>query len=517
MPQQTKYFAVEAFASAAITGKISDLCNSGSPVNLLSYVQTNSGVWSGPGISGTSFNPATAGAGNFVLTYNTSSSPSGLCPDQGTVAVTVYSLAAPAITPIARLCNNASPEQLKVSPVGGIFGGANNTAVSLKGLFNPAYAVIGNNVVNYSITSGPCVAYAQATIAIEKFVSADISGQPKGVYCQTIEEPINLNSFAMNQGGTWKTTPGTPGLNGSMFNPNIAPLGSNTFTYFTNSLPTATLCPDSKTLSLMVGQIPTVTPKTNTTSGCAPFEFVFNIPDVDKGTASWVFGDGSDAKVNLTTSHVYTTPGTYTATLSYVSKEGCPAPAINISSLTVFEAPAPDFSVPEEVFISDPQVQFTNLTASLNSNKYLWKIKGLYSNTEVNPLVMFPKIGRYNITLVAESGDKGCKAEITKPLDVKNDFNVFIPSSFSPNFDGLNDIFIPVFSSYGLDAKSFEMEVFDRWGHSLFRSKDTNKGWDGSVNNKGEVLKEEVYVYKIKYKDLDGNLYNKVGHVSLLK
>ena len=66
--------------------------------------------------------------------------------------------------------------------------------------------------------------------------------------------------------------------------------------------------------------------------------------------------------------------------------------------------------------------------------------------------------------------------------------------------------------------KSFEMEIFDRWGHSLYHTKDaTSKGWDGSIQNKGEPLKEEVYVYRVKYKDSDGNAYTKMGHISLVK
>jgi gliding motility-associated-like protein len=100
---------------------------------------------------------------------------------------------------------------------------------------------------------------------------------------------------------------------------------------------------------------------------------------------------------------------------------------------------------------------------------------------------------------------------------VKNNFNIYIPTSFSPNFDGLNDEFKPVFSEYGLDNRFYEMEIFDRWGHSLFRTKDPVKGWDGSMQNKGEPLKEEVYVYRIKYKDLDGNAYTKMGHLSLIR
>jgi gliding motility-associated-like protein len=61
------------------------------------------------------------------------------------------------------------------------------------------------------------------------------------------------------------------------------------------------------------------------------------------------------------------------------------------------------------------------------------------------------------------------------------------------------------------------MEIFDRWGHSLYRTKDIKKGWDGSIQNKGEPLKEEVYIYRIKYKDMEGNSYTKMGHLSLLK
>jgi gliding motility-associated-like protein len=513
--QQTKFISVEAFQSAAISGNIGDMCNTGSPVNLVPFTQSSQGVWSGPGISGTSFNPASAGAGNFVLTYNTASQPSGLCPDQSTVSVNVFSLAAPAITPLKHMCNSAQPVQIQVSPVGGLFGGGNNMAVSSKGLFSPASAIIGDNIINYSITSGPCVAYGQTTVVVEKFISADFAKYPKSVYCQTIDEPVNMNSFVQNSGGTWSG----PGMTGHMFDPNKANVGNNNvIIYSTHSMPTATLCPDTASVRIRVGDIPVVSAKSNILSGCAPLEVVLNVPDNDHGTARWVFGDGSEPSDDMVASHIYTSPGTYTATLSYTSKWGCPAKPITVNpSFTVNELPSPDFSAPEEVLISDPQVQFTNLTAAINSNRYSWKIEGLYQiNNEVNPSVVFPRIGRYNVTLTAQT-PAGCTAEITKPVEIRNDFNIFIPSSFTPNDDNLNDVFMPVFSTYGLDAKSFEMEIFDRWGHSLFRTKDINKGWDGTVNGKGERVKEETYVYKIKYKDMDGNLYNKIGHLSLIR
>jgi gliding motility-associated-like protein len=140
------------------------------------------------------------------------------------------------------------------------------------------------------------------------------------------------------------------------------------------------------------------------------------------------------------------------------------------------------------------------------------------ASEDVNPFVTFPAIGKYQIILIATSplAAGGCTDQVEKTIEVKNDFYIYIPNAFSPNFDNLNDVFRPEISEYGLDVKSFEMEIFDRWGHSLFRTTEHKKGWDGK-NKAGEPLKEEVYVYRIKYKDMDGNAYNKMGHVSLLK
>ena len=186
--------------------------------------------------------------------------------------------------------------------------------------------------------------------------------------------------------------------------------------------------------------------------------------------------------------------------------------------IVVYDVPTADFSAPSEVLISNPEIQLINQTSNIANNKYNWNISNMYQIPNVlHPVVKFEKVGRYQITLQVNSVND-CKDEITKTVEVKNDFNIYIPSSFTPNYDGLNDVFIPVFSPYGLDPKTYELEVFDRWGHSLFYTKDVTKGWDGTVQNKGtEELKEEVYIYRIKYKDTDGNVYNKMGHVSLLR
>jgi gliding motility-associated-like protein len=514
--QHTRTISVEAFVPATINNSVPDQCNTSPAVNLLPITLSSGGIWTGNGILGSIFNPGVSGAGTHVLTYNTASSPSGLCPDQATVAVRVFSLATPVVSKAGPFCNISSPVKLLVNPVGGYFAGANNGAVTLQGLFNPALGVIGDNIVSYSVSSGPCVAFVQTTISVERFISADPASSNPVMFCQG-DDPVNMDQFVVNPGGLWIG----PGISGSRFDPKKANLGSNNIAiYQTHSDKNALLCPDTAAIRITVSPTPTIELSSPKTEGCTPLELLFEVKPqggMVGGKASWYIGDGAEPVSGLTISHTFTLPGTYTLLTNYASENGCTTQATLKTPINVYQAPAANFDFePKDISVSNPEVSFINLSSSLNSNKYQWSFKGLGSSSEVNPKMSFLNAGVYRVTLTATSYN-GCTSQITKNLEVANDFNVFIPSSFSPNADGLNDVFIPVFSPYGLDSKSFQMDIFDRWGHLLFHSADPTKGWDGSLNNKNDSpLKQDTYIYKVQFKDLDGRIYQKVGTVSML-
>jgi len=502
--QQTKLINVEMFVPSTITSQIPDLCNTSLAINLNNYA-IFPGSWSGPGVNGSMFTPYSANTGTITLVHNTASSPSGLCPSTSTTSVRVYSLQSPQITKPNTICNTHSPFQLQVTPIGGLFGGYNGL-VTLAGLVNPAYGTIGNNVVNYSITAGPCIAYAQTTINIEKFISADFDKYPKSVYCKDYEFPFNLNSLVQNPGYTWSGS----GVIGNMFNPNSANVGNNYVTYWTNSI--TNVCKDSSMINIFVAETPTVSVLTNTNSGCAPLQVVFTT-DKYEGEGTWRFDDGTES-YGLYTSHTYTSNGTYTANFSYISAEGCGAKLVSTPSVSVFSKPVANFIV-DDILISEPNLKLNNKTNPLGFCTYTWSIPGInFTSNEVNPAITFSKIGRYEITLTSSTSND-CKDWMTKWVEVKNDFNVSIPNTFTPNYDGLNDIFIPVFTSYGFDQRSYQLEIFDRWGSLLFTTTDYKKGWDGLY--KLNSMKEDVYVYRIRFKTSDGNSIDKYGHVTLLR
>lgn len=509
--QHTSTINIEAFIAATISGSVTDKCNNGTAVNL-TPITVNSGTWVGPGVSANMFDPATSGVGVITLTFNTNSTPVGLCPDNAQLSVNVFSLATPVLTQIGPFCNVHGNSQIPVTPIGGTFFGVNTAGVNSQGVFMPAQANIGSNVVSYSIVSGPCVATGQTTVSVEKFKSADFSSLA-GPYCRN-DGQINLNSIAQNPGGIWSG----PGVNGSIFTPALANVGNNNFiTYFTNSLPTQSLCPDSNAIRILVNDLPKVTIISNINKGCIPVDVVFNTPSTNTGFAQWNFGDGSALQNGLSASHQYTTAGSFTVSVSYQDDIGCSTQTTMPSPVNVYPMPNADFIFsPEEITIAVPEVQFSNLSTVLGNNTYLWQIGNMYQLNDVNPKVTFPAAGEYNIILVATTAE-GCIHETTKKVVVLNHHGVYIPSSFTPNFDGLNDVFKPVFSPYGLDLKVYDLEIFDRWGHSQFHTKDYTMGWDGMAKGTDEPMKQEVYVYKVKYKDSDGKIHQKTGHLTLVK
>jgi gliding motility-associated-like protein len=70
---------------------------------------------------------------------------------------------------------------------------------------------------------------------------------------------------------------------------------------------------------------------------------------------------------------------------------------------------------------------------------------------------------------------------------------IWIPNSFTPNGDGLNDIFLPVTEA---ELENYTMLIYNRWGQQIFESHNINKGWDGKY--KGKLVELGVYTYRIE-------------------
>jgi gliding motility-associated-like protein len=89
---------------------------------------------------------------------------------------------------------------------------------------------------------------------------------------------------------------------------------------------------------------------------------------------------------------------------------------------------------------------------------------------------------------------------------------IWLPNAFTPDGDGLNDIFIPVMDFI---PKDYKMYIFDRTGKVLFHSTDPQRGWDGTLNGAGKARKG-VYVYHIEYLSYNGVRQVRTGNLTLV-
>lgn len=89
---------------------------------------------------------------------------------------------------------------------------------------------------------------------------------------------------------------------------------------------------------------------------------------------------------------------------------------------------------------------------------------------------------------------------------------LFIPNAFTPDGDGLNDIFLAQSLE---DITDFEMIISDRRGSILFRSKDIQIGWNGEY--RGNIMPQGTYIYVIMYRTTDGERQMEKGTINLIK
>ena len=124
----------------------------------------------------------------------------------------------------------------------------------------------------------------------------------------------------------------------------------------------------------------------------------------------------------------------------------------------------------------------------------------------------FSEAGTYRVVLtVANQYD--CLDSTEIQITVCESGLIYVPNAFTPDGNGLNDVFIPVMSY--VSADNYLMQIYDRWGNLVFSSTDINRGWDGTYN--GNLISvSAVFHYVIYYKDVTGKSFLKTGSVTLI-
>ena len=262
----------------------------------------------------------------------------------------------------------------------------------------------------------------------------------------------------------------------------------------------------------------------DTTKACGMGAFAFtNLIDPALITTSvWEFGDGGLA-AEMNTDHIYNYPGFFDVSLTVNSfAGGCEYSATREAYITVYPLPTVGFYAnPQPTTVPNTTISFDGFQSD-NVIDWLWTFNAYnplgFAIVE-DPVFTFPyDVGGFYAVKLKVEDIFGCTNQVTREVEIRDLFNLYIPTSFTPNNDGTNDAFF--IQGSDIDPERFEMQIFNRWGEIVFETTDLNDQWNGKVGVDGEYFSRNgTYSYRVEVHSLSEESWRKevFGYVMLIR
>jgi gliding motility-associated-like protein len=407
-------------------------------------------------------------------------------------------------------CLSAAPFPLTGgSPSGGVYSG---TGVS-NNIFDPSIPGVGFDTITYTYTDpAGCIGSAQQLIQVATDMPVFIN-PPDAIIC--LGNSVNLQCTAAE---TISWTP-TNGLSDSTSAMIVAsPETTTTYTVFCQS---QNGCTGTSSATITVFAVQSIHFTAEPASGCEPLKVLFNYtpgPDIIDSSWYWTFDDvlsDTGYSTQLNPMHTFSTNGSYDIMLNVTTTAGCPGK--DSLTINVYPNPVANFIMhPDIAGMEDPTISFSDI--STHASLWSWTFDDPESGNHnwsilKDPVHVYSDSGTYHVTLIVES-DHGCRDTVTKPISIYPELLVYVPNAFTPDGNGLNDIFKPTIS--GIYFDTYRMELFDRWGKEVFKTTDIETGWNGR-NGSDKVCGSGVFAWVIHFTDLRGKAYKMLGHVIIIK
>ncbi|MGZ3931328.1 MAG: T9SS type B sorting domain-containing protein, partial [Bacteroidia bacterium] len=461
--------------------------------------------WNGPGgYSSAAQNPSIANAmpANSGIYTVTAFFTAGTltCNIQNSVPVTVNPKVNFTLTPIPNVCDKGTISVNGPAAVAATYTwtGPNNYTSYSQNLTIPNASTVMSGIYSLSVTmAGGCVTGDNVTVNVLPPLSFSIVPINRSM-CQG--DTVTLRAQAMGSSGIYNYT-WTPQIDLGFVNGPYTIAGPSVTTQYAVVASDAA-CPSvtiSANVTVSVHPLPKPNASGNKISGCSPLTVNLNSGSVPSSVnTTWQFGNNLTG-FGDTITYSFLSPGIYSITVNLEDANGCKSTNKLPFVISVYPHPQADFTWnPYDPTLIEPYVNFTSSYVNGPITKYFW----FFADTSTyqddmsgvkDPTHEFSAVGLYPVTLV-ETNVYGCTDTITKVLTLSEDFTMYIPNTFTPNGDGINDQFMP--KGMGFRPESFEMLIFDRWGTLIFKTNDIYKGWDGTV--KGALVQNDVYIYKVK-------------------
>ncbi|MBP9213218.1 MAG: PKD domain-containing protein [Chitinophagaceae bacterium] len=479
---------------------IPNVCANASAFNLTQFTETTglpgSFTYTGTGVSGNSFNPATSGVGTFqvIATYNTSNG----CKDADTTSVTVWPLPTVDFTIGTLNCEKSAITfaDNSVSNGGALsnwswnFGDA--TANGIGSSTSHTYQTANSYTVTLTVKNGNnCVASGSKPLVVRNRPFANFSLPTAVCLPSGAATFTNLSTVADDANPTYTWDFGNPNNSTGSTLPNPTHSYSSTGP-FTVKLTVKSQYNCTKDTSKILSA---VYPEPVADFTATPSEVCLNdtirFTSASIGTVvtrNWDLGDGNTTTTN-NVAHKYAAVGTYSVSYYHINDKGCKSntkvKSVKVNSYPFVDAGAPLWVLQGGSIQLQPTVSGSNLS-------YKWT-PSLYLNydTLLKPISTPLADKLYTLTV---TGNGGCAANDT--VRVRILLTPVIPNAFSPNGDGINDTWDITYLNNYVGAT---VDVFSRNGQTVFSNIGYSKPWDGTYN--GKPLPIGVYYFVINPKN----------------
>jgi gliding motility-associated-like protein len=288
-------------------------------------------------------------------------------------------------------------------------------------------------------------------------------------------------------------------------------------------------------------------------TGCAPL-CVNNFTDLSTSSDgniilwAWSFpgGSPSSSTVQNPSSVCYNSPGSYGASLIVTTNYGCKDTLKITPLVNVYPWPHADFCVaPDLAPATNPVFSFCDMwSPNPGVTNWIWNFGdgSDLDSTSTDPVHSYSATASgndfysYNVCLKVKN-QYGCWDTACKSVELVPEFVFYIPNTFTPNDDRINDRFF----GKGRGIKEYNIEIFDRWGNMLWDCSHEGKNtdwdsngqdgmssackWDGVVQqggldqsgNSGAISQQDVYIWKVKLTDIFNKKHTYVGHVNIVR
>lgn len=268
-------------------------------------------------------------------------------------------------------------------------------------------------------------------------------------------------------------------------------------------------CASYKTVDVLVNQLPNITITNVPNASCLPL-------CLDLKTSSnsiidsyaWVVNNEAAGHNSVLNNYCFDKAGINTIKLNVTDNNGCS----NSTQVSVETYPKPHayFEVNGVYTTDEPEVTFTDNSWD-DIKSHFWYFGDGTTSTINNPVHVFKDEPVTYKTFLVVKNIYGCADTAVREIKIEQIPVIYVPNAFTPNADGLNDIFY----AKGIAITDFKMMIFDRWGEKIFESNDISNGWDGTI--KGKEIKNDTYTWTIDYSTYKVKASRITGHVTLMK